>query len=147
LFVNGHTLNAGVSGVNYSWYKGDVRVGVPNQIAGANSQTYTPTNFRTSFSLTTFSTSGPQCDDTSIVILIDTNCLAYFRPTQITPGQEFIEAESFCHLSFVLTLSSISTNICSCLSDVTSCEIPQSVNDSRKNSIIDILNIIFMCLI
>ena len=95
LYVNGHTLNAGVSGVNYSWYKGDVRVGVPNQIAGANSQTYTPTNFTTSFSLTTFSTSGPQCDDTSIVILIDTNCLAYFRPTQITPGQVVLVDSSY----------------------------------------------------
>ena len=95
IYINGHTINAGVSGVNYVWYKGDVRVGFPNVIPGATGQTYSPTDFTSSYSLTTFSSSGTACNDTSIAVFIDTNCRAYFYPTQSTPGQVILVDSSY----------------------------------------------------
>lgn len=95
IFVSGHTLNAGVSGFNYQWYSNCSATGpggfVP--IPGATSQSFTPPNFTTDYSVVISGTAA--CRDTSACILIDTNCRAYFYPTQTTPGQVILVDSSY----------------------------------------------------
>ncbi len=94
IFVSGHTLNAGVSGFNYQWYSNcnSNSPGGITAIPGATNQTYTPTNFATGYSVVI---SSPTCVDSSTCVSIDSNCRAYFYPTQTTPGQVILVDSSY----------------------------------------------------
>lgn len=95
IYVSGHTLNAGVSGFNYQWYSNcsATSPGGLTAIPGATNQTYTPTNFVSDYSVVI--SGGLVCRDTSACILIDSNCRAYFYPTQTTPGQVILVDSSY----------------------------------------------------
>ncbi len=95
IYLSGHTLHAGISGMNYQWYSNCTATGpggfVP--IPGATSQIFTPTHFTTDYSVVISGT--PSCRDTSACVLIDSNCRAYFYPTQTTPGQVVLVDSSY----------------------------------------------------
>lgn len=92
IFVNGHTIDAGISGVSYQWFRDCSIPSMMQPIAGATNQTYTPSSYGWDYSVVV--TSG-SCVDTSTCVFIDTNCMAYFRATQTTPGQVILIDSSY----------------------------------------------------
>ncbi len=95
LFVTGHTINAGVDGVSYQWYKDcSVMAGGMTVIPGATNKTYTPTDFTTDYAVMIID-SAIACTSLSSCVMIDTNCRAYFYPTQTTPGQVILVDSSY----------------------------------------------------
>ena len=92
VYVTGHTIDAGLSGFNYQWYRDCSSFGAAIPISGATQRTYTPTLFGWDYSVVV---SSPNCSDTSVCVFIDSNCMAYFRPTQTTAGQIILLDSSF----------------------------------------------------
>jgi len=95
LFITGHTIDAGVDGYTYQWYKDcSAMVGGMTLIPGATNRTYTPTDYTTDYSVM-LTDPTVACTSISPCVSIDTNCRAYFYPTQTTPGQVVLVDSSY----------------------------------------------------
>lgn len=92
VYQYGRTIYSAVNGASYQWLQDCTSPSTISAIPGATNQSYSPRPNNTLYSV---EVTKNGCVDTSTCVFVDTNCMAYFVPTQTTPGQVILQDSSF----------------------------------------------------